>query len=67
MHHADLFIMPHEKGVKYGVPEVTAKRRDADGVAIERIPKEDATRGLLGLDAIYVPGAPPADYRLYGA
>ena len=67
VHHADVFIMPHEKGVKYGVPEVAVKRRDADGVAIERIPKEDATRGLLGLDAIYVPGAPPANYRLYGA
>ena len=67
VHHADVFIMPHEKGVKYGVPEVTAKRRDADGVAIEKISKEDATRGLLGLDAIYVPGAPPADYRRFGA
>lgn len=67
VHHADVFIMPHEKGVKYGVPDVAVKRRDADGVAIEKIPKEDATRGLLGLDAIYVPGAPPADYRRYSA
>ena len=67
VHHADLFIVPHEKGVNYGVPETIAKRRDADGVAIERIQKEDATRGLLGLEAIYVPGAPPADYRLHGA
>jgi hypothetical protein len=67
VHHADVFIVPHEKGVKYGVPETTAKRRDADGVAIEKIQKEDATRGLLGLEAIYVPGAPPSDYRLHGA
>ena len=67
VHHADVFIVPHEKGVKYGVPEITAKPRDADGVAIEKIHKEDATRGLLGLEAIYVPGAPPADYRLHSA
>jgi hypothetical protein len=67
VHHADLFILPHDKRVKYGVPVTTAKRRDADGVAIERVQKEDATRGLLGLEAIYVPGAPPSDYRLHGA
>jgi hypothetical protein len=67
VHHADVFIVPHEKGVKYGVPETTLKRRDANGVAIDKIREEDATRGLLGLEAIYVPGAPPADYRLHGA
>jgi hypothetical protein len=67
VHHADVFIVPHGKGMKYGVPEITSKRRDLDGVAIERIQKEDVTRGLLGLEAIYVPGAPPADYRLHGA
>jgi len=67
VHHADVFIVPHEKDVKYGVPEITRKRRDADGVAIEKIKMEDATRGLLGLEAIYVPGARPADYRLHGA
>jgi hypothetical protein len=67
VHHADLFMVPHERDVKYGVPEVGVKRRDADGVAIDKIEKEDATRGLLGLEAIYVPGAPPADYRLHGA
>jgi len=67
VHHADVFLVPHEKRVKYGVPVITAKRRDVDGVAIERIQREDATRGLLGLEAIYVPGAPPADYRLHGA
>jgi len=67
VHHADVFIVPHDKRVKYGVPEITPKRRDADGVAIDKIQKEDATRGLLGLEAIYVPGAPPADYRLHDA
>jgi hypothetical protein len=67
VHHADVFLTPHRKGVKYGVPQTTAKRRDADGVAIEKIQKDDALRDLLGLEAIYVPGAPPADYRLHGA
>jgi hypothetical protein len=67
VHHADVFIVPHDRRAKYGVPETTPKRRDADGVAIDKIKEEDATRGLLGLEAIYVPGAPPADYRLHGA
>jgi hypothetical protein len=67
VHHADVFIVPHVPGVQYGVPEVTAKLRDADGVAIGKIQKEDAQRSLLGLEAIYVPGASPADYRLHDA
>ncbi|HEV1288192.1 MAG TPA: cytochrome c [Bryobacteraceae bacterium] len=67
VHHADVFIVPHRKDVKYGVPEFEPKARDADGVQIEKMEKEKPKRGLLGLDAIYVPGAPPDDYRLHGA
>lgn len=67
VHHADVFIVPHVKGVKYGVPEVAVKPRDADGVAIEKIPPSDAMRSLLGIEAIYVPGVQPVDYRMYNA
>lgn len=58
VHHADVFIVPHSSDVKYGVPEF---------VASEKIEKENPKRGLIGLDAIYVPGAPPDDFRLHGA
>jgi hypothetical protein len=69
VHHADVFIVPHRKDVKYGVPSFETKTRDADGVQIDKMEKEEPKpkRGLLGLDAIYVPGAPPDDYRLHGA
>ena len=67
VHHADVFIMPHRKDVNYGVPQFEPKARDADGVQIEKMEKEEPKRGLLGLDAIYVPGAPPDDYRLHNA
>ena len=30
VHHADVFIVPHRKDVKYGVPEFSTTRRDAD-------------------------------------
>ena len=67
VHHADVFIVPHRKDVKYGVPQFEPKARDANGVQIEKMDKEKPKRGVLGLDAIYVPGAPPDDYRLHGA
>jgi hypothetical protein len=67
VHHADVFLVPHKKGVKYGVPEVTTKLRDADGVAVDKVQSDDALRDLLGLEAIYVPGVSPADYRVHGA
>jgi hypothetical protein len=67
VHHADLFIVRHDKNVEYGVPRIAEKERGADGVQIQRIEKKGALQSLQGLDAIYVPGAPPADYRLYDA
>jgi hypothetical protein len=67
VHHADLFIVRHDKNVEYGVPRIAEKQRDADRVQVQRIQKKGALQSLQGLDAIYVPGAPPADYRLYDA
>lgn len=66
VHHADLFLVPHKRGVKYGVPQAQAKERDAEGVAIERVQNDDRLRALQGIEAVYVPGTPPANYGLHG-
>jgi hypothetical protein len=66
VHHADLLVVPHKPGVKYGVPQAGAKERDADGVAIARVQKEDRLRPLRGIEAVYVPGTAPANYGLHG-
>jgi len=59
VHHSDLYFVPHKRGAQYGVPQVQEKERDADGVAVERIGKDDPVRGLVGWEAIYVPGTIP--------
>lgn len=66
VHHADLFVVPHQRGVKYGVPRAQVKQRDAQGVAVEKIEKDDRLRGLQGHEAIYVPATAPANYGLHG-
>lgn len=67
VHHADLFIVKHSRNVIYGAPHMVAKQRDADGVQVERIGRSRVLPTLKGLDAIYVPGAQPVDFRPYGA
>jgi hypothetical protein len=67
VHHAVLSIVPHDKKAKYGVPHFTIQPRDADGVATKRIHKDDRLRGLVELDAVYVPGVPAIDFRLHHA
>jgi hypothetical protein len=67
VHHADLSFVPHRRGVKYGVPRTEATERDADGVAIERVHKDDDLGSSLnGWEAIYVPGTAPANFGLHG-
>jgi mono/diheme cytochrome c family protein len=67
VHHADLSFVPHKRGVKYGVPQTEEQARDADGVAIERIHKDDdLDSSLNGWEAIYVPGTAPANFGLHG-
>jgi len=67
VHHADLSFVPHKRGVKYGVPRIEKQARDADGVAIERIHKDnDLDSSLNGWEAIYVPGTAPANFGLHG-
>ena len=48
------------------MPKAQEKERDADGVAIERVQKDDRLRGLNGQEAIYVPGTAPANFGLHG-
>lgn len=66
VHHADLFVVPHKRGVKYGVPRMETKERDAEGVEIERVPRDHRLLPLQGIEAIYVPGTAPANYGLHG-
>jgi hypothetical protein len=67
VHHADLFVVPHKRGVKYGVPRAKVKERDAEGVAVEKIKKAGRFPPLQGIEAIYVPGTAPANYGLRGS
>jgi hypothetical protein len=67
VHHADLSFVPHKRGVKYGVPRTEEQARDADGVAVERVHKDDdLDSSLNGWEAIYVPGTAPANFGLHG-
>ncbi len=67
VHHAIIQIIPHRKDDEHGVWNADSKQRDAGGVAVERIPHSDRLRDMTGVEAVYVPGAAPADYRLYNA
>jgi hypothetical protein len=65
VHHAIIEITPHRDDVAYGVWNADPKRRDADGAAVKKIPRSDRLREITGVEAVYVPGAAPADYRLH--
>jgi len=67
VHHVSVAIVPHSGDVAYGVPRAEVKKRDADGVAVNKIPKADRLGLLIGLEATYDPGAAPVDYRPYHA
>lgn len=67
VHHASLAIVPHRDDVVYGIPRTQVKKRDAAGVAVKRIQKDDRLGQFAGLEATYDPGAQPEDYRPYQA
>jgi hypothetical protein len=67
VHHVIVSVVPHRHGVQYGVPHTQPQNRDVAGVATKRIMPADRLRGLVGVEAVYVPGAPPMDYRPYHA
>ena len=67
VHHAIIEIVPHQKDDQHGLWNADAKKRDAEGVATKRIPRSDRLRDMTGVEAVYVPGAAPADYRLHDA
>ncbi len=67
VHHVILEILPHNNDDIHGVWNSPAKKRDADGMATKRIPRSDRLRDITGVEAVYVPGAAPADYRLHDA
>jgi hypothetical protein len=67
VHHVSLAIVPHEDNAVYGIPQAQMKKRDAAGVAVHGIQKDDRLGLLMGLEATYDPGAAPVDYRPYHA
>ncbi|MBV8733090.1 MAG: thiol-disulfide isomerase, partial [Acidobacteriia bacterium] len=67
VHHVIVSVLPHHADADYGVPHTEQKKRDAEGAATERIPPSDRLRGLVGVEAVYVPGAEPMNYGMYGA
>jgi hypothetical protein len=67
VHHVILEVEPHRKDVAYGDWDWDAEKRDADGAARKRIKKHDRLRDISGVEAVWVPGASPADYRIYDA
>jgi hypothetical protein len=67
VHHVIVSVIPHQKDAHYGVQAVSPQKRDAGGAAVQRISHADRLRGLVGVDAVYVPGSRPMDYRLHQA
>jgi hypothetical protein len=67
VHHVVVFVVPHSDNAEYGVPHSLQQRRDAAGVAMNRIQSDDRLRTPVGVEAVYVPGAALMDYRLYHA
>jgi hypothetical protein len=67
VHHVIVSVVPHDDDAEYGVVPAPQRKRDALGVAIKHIPPSDKLRGLVGVEAVYVPGAAPMDYRRYHA
>jgi hypothetical protein len=67
VHHVIVELVKHRDDDRHGVWNADAKKRDPDGMAVKRIPRSDRLRDLAGVEAVYVPGAAPADYRLHDA
>jgi hypothetical protein len=67
VHHVVVCIVPHSDDAENGVARAPKQRRDAEGIAIKKIQRDDRLRSPTGVDAIYVPGAPLVDYRLHHA
>ncbi len=72
VHHVAVFFTPHDPKVRYGEPESLAIPRDENGDQLEKLTKTDVKRqSLLGsfdrLEAVFLPGTPPMDFRAFGA
>jgi hypothetical protein len=68
VHHAALSFRPHNAGVKYGEPQTQVKLRDENGDEIERVRKSKSDLGdFTGLEAVFVPGSRPMDFRVHDA
>ena len=64
VHHAALSFRPHNASVKYGEPQTSVKPRDENG---DQIGEAEKPKGFTGLEAVFLPGSPPLDFRVHNA
>jgi hypothetical protein len=67
VHHVILCVAPHDEDAVLNVPHALTTKRDAEGVALARIPSNQRLRDPALIEAVYVPGIAPMDYRPYQA
>ena len=67
VHHVLFEIEPQDSDTVYGRWDLAEHKRDAAGAQLERIGKKDRLRDFTGVEAVWLPGAAPADYRIYKA
>ena len=64
VHHVAILFRPHDARTKYGEPETAVVLRDANGDEIG--PRVDLG-SFTGLEAVFLPGKPPMDFRIHNA
>ena len=64
VHHVAVSFRPHDPRVKYGEPETPVILRDANG---DQIGRREGLANFTGLEAVFLPGSPPMDFRIHNA
>jgi hypothetical protein len=69
VHHVAISFRPHDVRVKYGEPQTPVKLRDENGDQVERArtPSQAGLGNFAGLEAVFLPGSPPMDFRAQNA
>ncbi len=64
VHHVAVSFVPHDPAVNYGEPETPVVLRDANG---DQIGPRVAAENFSALEAVFLPGSAPMDFRSYNA